>query len=597
MVTQRQAKSKKVAPPDINWLTDEATKLEQFWGPQKDRMEEDQELYELFREEPLEGESNVVKNTPRAQANKVKRMLAGAEWHPVFDPAARQPKKKEQPQREEDLQATMKEQFLLWCWDQADQEWRNGLTTGLKETLVAHAIIRGMVAVRVKPAADVDDNDLSSFPFEITAFDPLHVYPRLVGRKIKHILHVYETEWDEIALEWGIEDASKQSDDTVQVVEFYSDTYWAVAVDGAYVLEPTEHGLGFNPVICHVGEGGEIRAGRKDSGNEWTKFLGTGLLEDNRQTYKDRNRVATLRDEMITRTVNPAALVWTADGVPKVIDLRSGALNNMDRNTDEKVQLLNPGAASPDLAKAEGDFDTDIQLGGVPNVLWGSSESAMAGYAISLQQKGAKDILTPWLNCLKGVIKQIDICLLKMATNTDVGIRSMFGVRSTSSKLGAFKAQINADEFGEDFNHDVEFGDILPSDMAGLINMGIAATNAENPLFSAGTWLEKFGQMITNDPEGEFIRIMKERASLAATGQLVAQLGVQSLMERLGEEGMQTVFGNARKAPVSTGLAPSTLPPAEATGEAPPEPGAEQVPEMNPAMMQQAMAAQGQMGA
>lgn len=561
------AKPVKREPPTEAWLEEEATKLKDFWQPQKDRMKEDQELYELVREEPEEGESEVVFNDPRVQINKVARMLASAEWRAVFDPDIDPMPNYWGQVSERDDSATLKEKFVSWAWTEGDKAWREGLNAGLKTTLLKQALVRGMMAIRVKPAATSEDAEEEEFPFELTPIDAINLFPRLRGASVGHYVHQYETQWGDVAEEWGLEDDNKDPNDAVKVLAYYDEWYWALMIDGTFVKEPEEHGLGFCPIVVAVAEGGEFRGDDQTQESDWVRFVGTGLLEDVRQAVKDRNRAATQRDEMISRTINPAYVTWTKDGKPILVDLRNGAANPMNIDDKEDVRLLNPGAASVDLAKHEQDLDSRIQRGTVPWLLFGEGDSPLSGYAISLTSKNARDILEPWIECYSGLVERVNVRLLRMVANPELGIASDLTVAGSSGKLGRFRERIAASQLGQDFSHTIEFGDVLPSDLPAILGMALQAIQAK--LLSRRTILEKLLNSVTSDSKGELVNIMREEAALSA-GQQMAQLGIKALQVMLGEGGMTDAFGEATEAPQpqlsegpTGGLSPEVLPQAE----------------------------------
>ncbi len=565
----RQRTQKRREPPDAQWLQDEATLLKDFWRPQKDRMKEDQSLYELFREEPEEGESRIVRNDPRVLINKVARMLAGAEWRAIFDPDIDPVPSWLGTVSDRDDAATIKEKFVAWVWERADECWREGLNPGLKATLFKQALVRGMMALRVKPAA-VEEDSAEQDIYEITPIDPVNLYPRLKGRGVSYYLHIYKTEWSDVQEEWELEDDSKKATDEVEVTTYYDDYYWAVMVDGVYVKEPEEHGLGFNPIVSGVAEGGEFRSDDTNSQQQWVRFVGVGLLEDIRQAILDRNRTATQRDEMINRIINPPAVTWSKDGKPILIDLRNGSLNNLNVEDREDVKLLTPGAASPDIAKMEADEDAQISNGSVPRVLFGDSgNNPMSGYATALTSKNARDILEPWMDLWKGMVKGVNVRLFKMVTNPNIGIPDTITVSGTSGKFGRFRERINAGQMGQDFSHTIEFGDVLPTDLPAILTIAIQAIR--DGILTRRTVHEKLLNTLVTDSKAEFVGLMREKAAMGAAEQL-GQLGLAALKITMGEQGMIDAFGEANEAPPpvtpesgapTTGVPSNVLPQAE----------------------------------
>lgn len=287
---------------------------------------------------------------------------------------------------------------------------KQGHGTFLRE-LSYWALRWGIVAF---PRIEEDDEGQPIFICDL--YDPFQCYPEWDNTGIKSLARVYQTTRaavEELRKEGeGWEDLTDQSEKEVRAVKII-DFWWlekrkvwhAVLAGGKFLRRPkTFPQFKDIPIMVFPANGWPRRAIEGD--NQWRAYIGQSILAANRQLYPVMDHYRSLEMQVAYNTANPHLVTKTPGGEPPTDELPKPG-ESIHLKLQETVEYMQQGASALQaLARTIGDLQSQVQKGGLSDVVYGLTRYPMSGVAIA-DLKSLEHRLGPYQNVISAFLREM----------------------------------------------------------------------------------------------------------------------------------------------------------------------------------------------
>jgi hypothetical protein len=478
---QKRVKGPATPRPDPNQIVAWAHEDFDYWQPRNNRMREDQLLYEMSNPTYLKDKDTsierIIRNTPWRLVEKISNVIG-----------AQDPRIKVPPRAGDTADAAEKIEDFLGYWRIEDNiRWMQGVHAPIGREKAHFGALRGWVTGLIG-----NNPRDKNFPWVHTLHDPINIYPRPGTNGLHHVTQQYEGTASQVAqdfpqfakeIEYYFEGqntaamneaGSSQANSTAHVVAYYDAFWWALLLDGQ-LITLKKHNYGFNPWIIAIAGGSAVRS--SDTYDPLhTEWIGTSVMQGIKRSYRSMNTILTQMATQVRKAADPAVNVhYISDlGTPETIKTTAGARNffKIEGNQKEFAELFDPTATPAEAQQVLQALAEDINLGGLPPVLYGEGAPNLAGYAITLLNAAARDIFFPITAC----IENYDTLLYRRVLELfeEYGADSVQFVGTKLGKRAAYGNEIKPDDVTQNGTFvKVEFGNIMPQDIIAMGNLGV----------------------------------------------------------------------------------------------------------------------------
>lgn len=468
--------------PEVGDVTRWAEEDVQYWAARNERMLEDQQLWELTNDHALTDGANkilrVTRNTPFRVVEKISAVV-GSQWPRIKVPNRRMDTD-EIAQRQEDM---------LYYWrEEANQRYMSGVNASLEYDKAFWLSLRGWVTGLLAN----NPND-PVFPWTFRLHDPLTVYPRPGVNGLRHVTQRYVASPSQIAgdypafrdeiekhfegknTESGLTAGDKDGmQSTAEVTAYFDSHWWMLLIDGAEVVA-RKHGYGSNPWIIRIRGTGAVRTNQTtgDMDPMYTRRVGMSAIEALKVPYLALNRLLTIVGTEVLKSENPSTIHYfdPDTGQPKEIKLAAGSRNYA--HTGEKVDVLDLTRVPPEVQHLLAALAEDVNLGGLPPVLYGEGAPNLAGYAITLLNAAARDAFYPVTSAIESFDKELYRRVLELFERFGDEETPLAFVGKRAGARSAYGNQLKPSDIAENGTYvEVKFSAIMPQDLIAKGNLG-----------------------------------------------------------------------------------------------------------------------------
>lgn len=146
-------------------------------------------------------------------------------------------------------------------------------------------------------------------PWRLDLTDCLEVYPHYVGNRLKAVLHITRMLVEEAREQWGSHLLSgKKTDDEVEVIGYYDDTFHGVICEEEWLKTPKPHGYKWFPwILVHVRgqHASSATISRAMTADEKEANRGRGVLWAFDDMFDAKARMWSAMMLQVTKAVNP----------------------------------------------------------------------------------------------------------------------------------------------------------------------------------------------------------------------------------------------------------------------------------------------------
>lgn len=582
--------------PSLEQVLARAQADEAYWTRRNERMWRHQEMVLNRGKASDRGKLIVRLNDPRVLIEKTSGLIARRE-HRIEVP----------PKGDGNSRVAQRiENALRWWRGHQAREWAEGLHNPLAYDEAQSLLLRGWIAERLM--LDPDDPTYTN----VQVFDPLCVFPRVAGRRISRVCHVYQATVAQVVGDFpeAAEVLGDDEDRYVRVVGYYEATapYWyGVVADGRWVKEPVR--LGYFPWLLTVAKGAmshQVYGIGENTAQDLSEHIGESFLESVEAMVRTMDIFVTILANATAKQENPPKIVTTVDGQLKEVDLSTGATSTLV--VGESVQVLEIGPKIGQLLPLLQTLQDRINKGGLPSAMFGEGTSLESGFMSALLMGAAQDTLWTFIKAIESFYARRYTRFLEIFRDYAGGLMEIVAPAAAGiEKVGIAKGQrvwsemLTPDDVRANGTYvEVTYEDISPADRVALGNL--AALLVREKLIDLRTAREKY--LGLDDPDLINDRVLGDLVYLneAAVKQL-AELNLlrlgripelaalqQAKAEQEAQAAQQAQMAQAGPPapPIrgqAAGLPPGVLPP-QMTGAVNPAPSEEE-------MMAQMMGADG----
>jgi hypothetical protein len=376
------------------------------WQERNTTFQNHQDMYQLNKPPDLTpriAADLLILNDPRVMLKKVARIIARhaamieVEANPGTDGVA----------------AQIIENWFYMLEQALNERWMLGLHNPFRFDQAFLLLLRGWIAERTMIMTDrKDEYDDDQFAiWDHCAVDPANVYPFSNGYEITRVTHAWTTNVSELQDDpfYDLEDTCLYDVDG-RSVAFVRATYWkdngswwhACTVGQAagstgdcdWIKAPTE--IGYNPWTILTANGSSYRQTPWDD-LEYVRSVGSGLLDDNYDTYKAMNRLATKFNELVAQESNPPVVIKNVGGKILKVDVGPGGRTYL--SDKESLDLLRVGPNLSDLQLLWNILEKRSFRGSLPPQFFAESDQE-GGFSAATLMAAGKDVLFPYVEAI-----------------------------------------------------------------------------------------------------------------------------------------------------------------------------------------------------
>jgi hypothetical protein len=377
-------------PTDVQELQQLATTARGSFAQRDQRMRLVQRWYEQKMGAQDRG-IQVTLSTPTTLIRKAAAMIASRA--PRINVAARR--------QEQDTLAQQIEDFLAWWRRTAEIRYGRGVRNPLVYDEAFWILLRGWVVGRLL----LDPTD-EQFPFAYELLDPLQVYPMLAGDRVLYVVHAYQPTVATVLAEWPDLETmlgDRRETDTVRYLAVYTDLEFAVVVEDQVVKPPTEHQYGFNPILIGLAAGAAYRD--SETGQDWDRYMGSGLLDPVLQAIDDRQRLLLMYWERVAREGDPPVIINSENG--ELVDIDLQARGRTVLGLQDRVQVLQYGASAASVGPLLELLQMEQDRGTLGPGAFVDGAKYPSGFAETIAAGSARDALWPFVRGLERYYDQL----------------------------------------------------------------------------------------------------------------------------------------------------------------------------------------------
>ncbi|MDO8671233.1 MAG: hypothetical protein Q7O66_07350 [Dehalococcoidia bacterium] len=459
----------KARKPTIEQIKKWAKADKAYWEPRNVRMLRHQNRV-LMKRKPIQGDkpdTRIYLNDCKVLIEKIASMIA-----------RRSPRIEVPPKGEANYDAAQRiENALRWWTEYLNRQWQEGLHNPLPYDQGQSILLRGWVCERLLLNSDdegwVDD----------TLFDPMNLYPRVSGKRITRVNHIYQSTVGELIEEFpDAEDrfAGQDEDKKVSCIDFYQNRepfYHAVIADGEWAKEPTE--LGYWPWIIAVAKGAfshhEYPGGDAD---DVTANIGAGFLDAIEYIVDALQQFLSMLTAAAAKQENPPIGIWTnTEGDIRQVEIGAGDTSHLV--TGDKVEVFEIGAKVGTLMPIISTLQDRANKAGLPSPMFGQGGELASGYMGALMMGAAEDTVWAFIKALQGFqSRRYEKMLQIYAKFADKGIPILSPSTAESKVLQKGKMvwgeELSVADIEANGTYvDVVYEDFSPQDRVALGNLAI----------------------------------------------------------------------------------------------------------------------------
>jgi hypothetical protein len=376
------------------------------WQTRNVKFQEQQELYELRKPTDITtriAQDITVLNDPRVMLKKIARIIAR---HPAMIEVEANP-------GTDGVAAQVIENWFYMYEQAMNERWMMGLHNPYRYDQAMLALLRGWITERTMICTDrKDDYDEDQFSiWDHCVVDSANIYPFSDGYEITRVTHAWTSTVGELTTDpfYDLEDTVlEDAEDTA--ICYVRATYWkdsgswwhacaigngaSLSAEGDWVKEPTE--IGYNPWTILTTNGAAYRQTPWDESNYFDQ-VGSGVLDDNYETYRQLNRVATKFNELLAQESNPPVLIKSQGGKILKVDVGPGGRTYLADK--ESLELLRVGPNLQDFKLLWDILERRSFRGSLPPQFFAES-SDEGGFSAATLMAAGRDILFPYVEAI-----------------------------------------------------------------------------------------------------------------------------------------------------------------------------------------------------
>jgi hypothetical protein len=376
------------------------------WQMRNTKFQEHQEMYELRKPTditPRIAADLMILNDPKVMLKKIARIIAR---HPAMIEVEANP-------GTDGVAAQIIENWFYMFEQAMNERWMLGLRNPYRYDQAMLALLRGWIAERTMICTDKkDEYDDDQFAiWDHCAVDPANIYPFTNGYEITRVTHAWTTTVAELEDDpfYDLTDTCMDDADG-RAIAYVRATYWqdagswwhactisrggATSSDGDWIKEPTE--IGYNPWTILTCNGASYRQTPWDE-TEYINQVGSGIFDDNYETYKQLNRVATKFNELLAQESNPPVLIKSMGGKILKVDVGPGGRTYLADK--ESLELLRVGPNLSDFKVLWDILEKRSFRGSLPPQFFAET-SGEGGFSAATLMAAGRDILFPYVEAI-----------------------------------------------------------------------------------------------------------------------------------------------------------------------------------------------------
>lgn len=440
-----------------------------YWDGRNKRMLRHQNRV-LMKRKALDGnkaDTRVYLNDCKVLIEKISSMIA-----------RRTPRIEVPPKGEENTAAAQRiENALRWWSGYLNRQWQEGLHNPLPYDQAQSILLRGWLCERIMLNSD-DESWIDD-----TVFEPMNLYPRMGGKRVKRVCHVYQSTVGEIIEEFpDAEDkfVGQDEDRKLSCIGFYENRepyYHAVIADDEFVKDVTD--LGYWPWVMSVAKGAishhEYPGGEVD---DVTSNIGAGFLDAIEDILDALQRFLSMLTAAAAKQENPPVGITTSsEGEIREVQLGAGDTSHFVAG--DKVEVFEIGAKVGTLMPIISTLQDRANKAGLPAPMFGQGGELASGYMGALMMGAAEDTVWAFIKALEGFQSRRNEKILQIYaaySDRDLPILAPSTWDSTAVQKGkmVWGEKLSPDDIKANGTYvSVVYEDFSPQDRVALGNLAI----------------------------------------------------------------------------------------------------------------------------
>lgn len=459
--------------------------------PLYDRLESD---YGLWRLEKFSLGSdtdydNYTSNEPRAEANKVVRMLERA--HRVF----RIDIKGDDAERNNISAA---ERFIVGSLNLADYRLRTrpGNPT-IQSSAAWYAVVRGWIVRKCY----IHKNEKRQTIPDIANWDIRNTVWQEGERGLLWVCHIRKAKRAQVKAEYGIDLKEDVSETTIY--DFWDEEANTIIVNSQEAKERTKHGLDYIPIlIINVGSNPPVQSSKY---TDTIKDLGEPIFSANREVFPVKSKLMTYYLTTVGLGAHNPLVVYSPGakrGFQKSPYYKGSVIQMDSDDPRERVEpLFNPQLPG-EILKVSAEIQRELDIGGVPPIGFGLAPFPSSGFEANILLDVGNSVIFPFLQTMEFADEWTARELLSQYSKGGFKPLRIYG-RDNSNVY--FDMKVAPKDIKGDWFPEVTYSPKLPEDDVGKFAM--MAQAVEKKIFSVLTAQDKLG---IQDPDEESRQIARE---------------------------------------------------------------------------------------
>ena len=442
--------------------------------PLRTRMDDDHKIYRLEEFDAGEGFQSYTSNEPQVYADKLISWMSSAEMI-VRIPYANS-------QRESRENNDAKEKFLIGIVKAADDRLTDRFQPTIRHQMAWFITLRGWYAARALLSKD----DEGKTHVEIQPWDPLHTYWGEGKNGLSWACYKTKKTISEIEAIWGVklksEGQGPDSDDGIDVYDFYDSEDNIVCTDDTVLKKRTKHGAEKVPVVLGpVGATPLVQAISETGNLDTIEDYGESCFKSSRELFEKHNFMMSTMLELTARSRKQGLKVKSRDGTKTLEEDPYVEGSEIALGQGEDVEPLGLLEMSKETGAFMGLVSGEMQRGGLPHSIYGQFEFQLSGFAINTLRQGVETVLIPRLQALEKAYRSI---FQLMCDQYISGAFKSFEVSGQDKNRMYFREEVTPDMIRDAGDIEVSFEGQLPQDEMGKMSMAQIAREGETPLLS-----------------------------------------------------------------------------------------------------------------
>lgn len=571
----KKSRRSDVSLEDVKTWADKDVAL---WKAREERFKAHQWLAELKTEVVASGEEAITLNDPLVLIQKISGMLSKQAHCIEFRPR--------RPDTGKEAQAA--ENALRLVEREREYSWSSALHGPVKYEELQCALLRGWLCARVsfdsKAVVEWEENGgdpYEYFPWRIYLADPANIYPNNPTLEYTRVTHRFKATVGELrdSSEFdGLDESLGEAQDdevlTITAVYEFSNRhdYHCVYTEGkggakGWIKKPTP--MGYMPWVIVLAGGMFYRAVPWESGEEWTKHVGVGVLHTVAQNVELLNRYVTMLATVVGDSAESYKALFTDDVEIEVPErfVRGGTGKFPKDSKIESVSEAKDGTTQGIGALIE-VLQSRQDRGSISPVLYGGAGAGpsigASGFQAALFMAAAQDIIFPYVRAwelFRGLVYRKVLWLFGEQGPLDVPFMVLLPKDAREGK-NTWVEFFPGDVAKQGCHVDVTLDPMTIQDKLALGNLAVMLVR-ENVISRKTARGKEFLRL--EDPQLEDFQIIAE---LTRMDPRVMGMLIPAVAEALGEPELAELFRQGQAAQQAVGPGgPGGTPPGNPAGE------------------------------